>query len=351
MAREGITFEQVSAAAEDLLKTGQQPTIRAIRERLGTGSPNTIHKHLTTWRASLPAPNVGVFELPRQIQFAIIHEIERATADVRTQIELRLTEAMNEAAELAVSGEQLEIERDQLIEKIAAVTRERDTFVGKSEQQAAELAAQAETIQRQHAVVESVRIEAATARLKVEVQTDRIVNLEAEIDRVRAVVNAAQQARGKAEQEAAVTAAKLVGSEAQLSQQSIELNRLRAAVDAGQEARGALEKSQQSIQALKEELAVFKSKLDNSLAYSEIQAEELTRLRSSESKNAVELETLRHSAAVSQQSVSELEQQAAAVNVGAIIEQKNAELDKLRADLGAVIEQKNAELDKLRAAK
>ena len=74
-------------------------------------------------------------------------------------------------------------------------------------------------------------------------------------------------------------------------------------------------------------------------------------MRSSESKNAVELETLRHSAAVSQQSVSELEQQAAAVNVGAIIEQKNAELDKLRADLGAVIEQKNAELDKLRAAK
>ena len=56
MAREGITFEQVSAAAEDLLQTGQQPTIRAIRERLGTGSPNTIHKHLTSWRASLPAP-------------------------------------------------------------------------------------------------------------------------------------------------------------------------------------------------------------------------------------------------------------------------------------------------------
>ncbi|WP_343878783.1 DNA-binding protein, partial [Cupriavidus pauculus] len=50
MAREGITFEQVAAAADALVGEGQQPTIRAIRERLGTGSPNTVHKHLTAWR-------------------------------------------------------------------------------------------------------------------------------------------------------------------------------------------------------------------------------------------------------------------------------------------------------------
>jgi SOS-response transcriptional repressor LexA len=29
---------------------GQQPTIRAIREALGTGSLNTVHKHLAAWR-------------------------------------------------------------------------------------------------------------------------------------------------------------------------------------------------------------------------------------------------------------------------------------------------------------
>jgi len=42
MARAGVTFEQVAAAADALVGDGQQPTIRAIRERLGTGSPNTI---------------------------------------------------------------------------------------------------------------------------------------------------------------------------------------------------------------------------------------------------------------------------------------------------------------------
>ena len=45
MARQGITFEQVAAAADALAGEGQQPTIRAVREKLGdTGSPNTIHK-------------------------------------------------------------------------------------------------------------------------------------------------------------------------------------------------------------------------------------------------------------------------------------------------------------------
>ena len=43
MARQGITFEQVAAVADALAGEGQQPTIRAVRERLGdTGSPNTI---------------------------------------------------------------------------------------------------------------------------------------------------------------------------------------------------------------------------------------------------------------------------------------------------------------------
>ena len=51
MARQGITFEQVAAVADALAGEGQQPTIRAVRERLGdTGSPNTIHKHLAAWR-------------------------------------------------------------------------------------------------------------------------------------------------------------------------------------------------------------------------------------------------------------------------------------------------------------
>ena len=41
MARQGITFEQVAAVADALAGEGQQPTIRAVRERLVTPAART----------------------------------------------------------------------------------------------------------------------------------------------------------------------------------------------------------------------------------------------------------------------------------------------------------------------
>ncbi|WP_432415217.1 DNA-binding protein [Chromohalobacter israelensis] len=34
------------------LGQAREPSIQRIREQLGTGSPNTIHRHLTVWRAA-----------------------------------------------------------------------------------------------------------------------------------------------------------------------------------------------------------------------------------------------------------------------------------------------------------
>ncbi|MBS0174928.1 MAG: DNA-binding protein, partial [Nitrospira sp.] len=80
MAREGITYQQVAAAADALVGEGLQPTIRALRERLGTGSPNTVHRHLTAWREARPAAAAAAPELPASLAAAIAAEIERAAA-------------------------------------------------------------------------------------------------------------------------------------------------------------------------------------------------------------------------------------------------------------------------------
>lgn len=50
----GITHEQIQGAVKAIQDSGQQPTIRAIRERLGSGSLGTIHKYL---HQSEPSPN------------------------------------------------------------------------------------------------------------------------------------------------------------------------------------------------------------------------------------------------------------------------------------------------------
>ena len=210
MARIGITFEQVAAAADALAGEGQQPTIRAVRERLGgTGSPNTIHKHLTAWREARPIAVAAAPELPQALAAAIAAEIERAAAAARGEIEGRLVQAQAEAVELAAAGETLETERDELATQVAALTTERDTLAGKAEQQAADLADQAQRIQREQQAAEAARVELATARLKIEAQVERQADQTVELGRLRTALDAAQLGRTAAEQQAAVLAAKL----------------------------------------------------------------------------------------------------------------------------------------------
>jgi colicin import membrane protein len=209
MAREGVTFEQVAAAADALVGDGQQPTIRAVRERLGTGSPNTVHRHLAAWREARPVVAASAPELPHTLTAAIADEIERAAARARAEIEDRLVQSQVEAAELATAGELLELERDDLAEQVAELTRERDILAGKAEQQAADLADQAQRIEREQQAAEAARVEVATSRLKIEAQAERVNELTAELDRLRAALAEAQQGRTVAEQQAAVLSARL----------------------------------------------------------------------------------------------------------------------------------------------
>ena len=210
MARAGIQFEQVAAVADALMGEGQPPTIRAVRERLGdTGSPNTIHKHLATWREARPVAVSVAAVLPQALTAAIATEIERAAAQARGEIEGRLVQVQTEAAELAVSGEATEAERDALAEQVAALTTERDTLTGRAAQQAADLAEQARRIEREQQAAEAARVELATARLKIEAQAEARADQSAEIERLRAALEVESRGRIAAEQQAAVLAARL----------------------------------------------------------------------------------------------------------------------------------------------
>jgi colicin import membrane protein len=209
MARLGITFEQVAAAADAIIGEGSQPTIDAVRKRIGTGSPNTVHKHLTAWRAARPQATVAAPELPASLTAAIAAEIERAAASARAEVESKLVQSQAEAAELADAGESLETERDELLEQVAELTTERDTLAGKADQQAADIKAQTERIEREQQAAEAARVDLAKAQLKIESSAERLGEQTAEIERLRATLDLESKARIAAEQQAAVLLAKL----------------------------------------------------------------------------------------------------------------------------------------------
>lgn len=192
MAREGVSYEQVAAAADAMVASGQNPTIRKVREQFESGSPNTVHKHLKRWRAERPAMPAAAIALPDALVRAIKSEIEQAATRARAEIEDQLVSARTEADELSAAGERLEAEREGLIDQITALTTERDTLAGRADEQRAELdrlraavdAAQAERqAAAQNAAVLTARLEAVEARASAAEEREREARAEAKAAR------------------------------------------------------------------------------------------------------------------------------------------------------------------------
>lgn len=47
--RKGITEQQVFEVADGLLADGARPTVERVRQTLGSGSPNTVNRHMEAW--------------------------------------------------------------------------------------------------------------------------------------------------------------------------------------------------------------------------------------------------------------------------------------------------------------
>lgn len=259
MARPGVTFEQVAAVADAIIGEGHQPTINAVRDRIGTGSPNTIHRHLTVWRAARPRATVVAPELPANLTAAIATEIDRAASSARAEVETKLVQSQAEAVELANAGETLEAERDELIEQVAELTTERDTLAGKAEQQAMDIKVQAERIEREQQAAEAARVDLAKVQLKIESSTEKLVEQIAEIERLRIALDLESKARIAAEQQAAVLSAKLDSMTDRATKAESRLERVEKQ---SEQIRQELDSARNQAQARQSELSAAGRELD-----------------------------------------------------------------------------------------
>jgi colicin import membrane protein len=209
MARIGITYEQVNAMANAIVGEGMRPTIDSIRQRLGTGSPNTIHRHLTAWRAAKPVQAEQKVELPASILAAIAAEIERAQAAARAEIESRLLELQSEAENLAETGEALETEIDRLM----TVLKETEATVKDKEEEVTGLTNQIRflksQVKREQETAEAARVDKAKNELLISDYEKEINTLHLKIAQLERSLTEEQQARSQAEKNEAVALAKL----------------------------------------------------------------------------------------------------------------------------------------------
>lgn len=110
----GITEFDVHQAADSLLGTGERPTVEKIRALLGTGSPNTVIRHLDTWWSALGP------RLAAQTAISALPEMPQAVAALAQRF---WREALEAAAGHAT--EQVRLERQALQDDRTALSAER----------------------------------------------------------------------------------------------------------------------------------------------------------------------------------------------------------------------------------
>lgn len=220
MARPGISFEIVAHAADTLVGRGEKPTIAAVRNEIGTGSPNTIHKHLTAWKATQAPAQRQTATLPDELAAALAQEIERQASAARADAEAIALDAQQTADQLAETGETLETENDDLRAKADQLSAERDEATrdcSEARQLVAEFREQVKHLETQR---DDARQELAEARNRITTLTEQ--RDQERTDRLDAQreAKAADNARNEAERAKAVALAKLEAAQQQADERA-----------------------------------------------------------------------------------------------------------------------------------
>lgn len=119
MARGGVTFSDVEEAARYLQGVGKNPTVDAIRERLGTGSRTTLADHLKRWKSMqgdsegrLPEPLLalvtGLWDGLQSLATQRIDEYKLIAQQEITLLKSQLHNAQQAQDNLIVTLEQLQ---------------------------------------------------------------------------------------------------------------------------------------------------------------------------------------------------------------------------------------------------
>ena len=211
--RTGITFEQVAAVADAIAARGDRPTLRGVRAELGSGSMGTIQKHLAAWQGQRRQIVTSTATLPTEIQRVILSEIEREVDAARAELEAELAATKGDRDALADDNEAQAEQIEQQTSRLDEIEATSQQQAGRIAQLESDLETAWQATERERGVAEQARQALAKAELRLEA----LPKVEAEVERLRAALEASQARATTAEQLAAVTAEKLAGVEARLA--------------------------------------------------------------------------------------------------------------------------------------
>ena len=232
MARLGITYQQVIQAIDGIVANDEKPTIQRIRGVLGTGSPNTIHRHLIAWQDSAPIQERKAPELPSSLQAAIVKELERQSAESRSVVESKLVESQANAVALQVAGEILEAEMDETKEGVQFLSDEVQRLQGVSNERLVKIEQYESELKKEREAANSARIQVAKEQLKTETQAEKLIFIEELNSELKSELNQSQTGRVEAEKGSAVAETKNESLKNEVNNLSVQIKSIQTSNDA-----------------------------------------------------------------------------------------------------------------------
>jgi cell division protein FtsB len=243
MARQGVTLDEVTAAAISLQDDGKRVTIDAVSDLLGTGSPNAIHKHLNVWRASHAQPaEAPKAEIPESIVAALGSWAQQFAEEAGAGARDAQAQSESDMEALLKSGEQLEAERDDLLAQVASVTSARDQALATAAERGEDIERLTTELRDARHVATDALVGKAKDQLAIEGKDNQLAELRLQIERNVAASAAESDARLAAEME-------LVGAVTARDNFAAEIKDLRAQLDAAHAERSALRAEMEALRA------------------------------------------------------------------------------------------------------
>ncbi len=181
MARKGVTYEQVVEAAKAIEAEGENPTIQRVLQRLGTGSPNTIHRHLRSWKEQSAPLKPATLKLPEKLQDALLAEISRQANEARAESEAEAQEAIATADELAAAGERMESEIVALNEWVVSLEQSQIEAAAKLSTKDEELERLRQELREERAESEKIRMTLKEDENKYLAVCDQVTSLKGQL--------------------------------------------------------------------------------------------------------------------------------------------------------------------------
>ena len=234
MARQEVTFDEVSAAAVGLQDDGETVTIETVREALGAGSPYAIHKHLVDWRASQAGPaEAPKAEIPAALAAALGEWAQQFAHDAGAGARDALAQAESDMETLLGSGEALEAAREELRAEVDTLTSERDSAAATAAERGEEIERLTIELRDARKLATDALVGKAKDQLAIDGKDAQLAILREQVERNVAALAAESDARLAAEME-------LVGAVTARDNFAAELTSLRSQFDAAKVERNAL---------------------------------------------------------------------------------------------------------------